>query len=217
MPHRSFSRAFIFTGGRLWPQATAAIRPDDYLIGADGGAAFLVAHGITPHLALGDFDSVDGAAMNAIAAAALELRAFDPLDKDWTDTELAYNEAAGRGFGRIVIAGALGTRFDHSLGNVQLLATAAEQGRELTLLDEHNEIRLCADRMQVVRDDRFPYLSLLPLDGTVTGVTLNGFRYPLLDATLRVGQSLGISNALEADTGTIAVAGGRLLVIRSRD
>jgi thiamine pyrophosphokinase len=51
----------------------------------------------------------------------------------------------------------------------------------------------------------------------VMGVTLEGFRYPLNDATLKLGWSLGISNVLEATSGTISVTAGMLLIIRSRD
>ena len=44
------------------------------------------------------------------------------------------------------------------------------------------------------------------------GINLTGFRYPLHDATLRIGESLGISNVLEAEKGIIRVARGRFAV-----
>ncbi|WP_326998779.1 hypothetical protein [Cohnella kolymensis] len=46
---------------------------------------------------------------------------------------------------------------------------------------------------------------------------MEGFRYPLREATLKLGWSLGISNVLEAPVGSISVTSGMLLVIRSRD
>ncbi len=210
-------RAFIFAGGRLGSWALDRTAPGDFLIGADRGAEFLVRHGLKPDLALGDFDSVNEDEMRQIAHEAGQLLACDAFDKDWTDTELALREALKRGFKRIFAAGALGTRFDHGLGNVHLLRQAHERGATLTLVDEHNEIRLCSDRLLLEADDRFPYVSLLPLTMEVSGVTLRGFRYPLRDATLKLGWSLGISNVLEAESGTIEISGGLLLVIRSRD
>jgi len=213
----ALSRAFIFTGGRLGPWALERLSPGDYLIGADRGADFLLRQGHRPDLALGDFDSVPGDRMREIASASKEFLSCDAVDKDWTDTELAVREAISRGFRDIAVAGALGTRFDHGLANVHLLRQALEKGAALTLLDEHNEIRLCSDELRLSADDRFPYVSLLPLTPEATGITLEGFRYPLEDATLRLGWSLGVSNVLEADRGRVSLRSGLLLVIRSRD
>jgi len=60
-------------------------------------------------------------------------------------------------------------------------------------------------------------VSLLPLTPVVTGITLEGFRYPLTNARLEIGQSLGISNVLEASEGAVTVGDGMLLVMFSRD
>lgn len=217
MLHTHHTRALIFTGGTLGEWAISNVTPDDFLIGADRGAQFLISSGYVPHLALGDFDSVSSAEKLHIADTALELLAFDSYDKDWTDTELAFREAVKRGFRHIVILGALGTRFDHSLGNVHLLRQAQEQGCELVLIDPNNEIRLCTDKLRLEANSRYPYVSLLPLSAETAGVTLEGFRYPLNHATLKLGWSLGISNVLEAPVGTISLTSGMLLVIQSRD
>ena len=217
MSDHPFARAIIFTGGTLGQWAFDRLSADDYLIGADRGADFMIHNGYIPHLALGDFDSVSPEQMRHIASTAKELLTCDAVDKDWTDTELALREAISRGYKEILIMGALGTRFDHSLGNVHLLRQAQDQGCNLTLVDENNEIRLCTDRLQLEANSRFPYTSLLPLSLEVTGVTLKGFRYPLHDATLKLGWSLGISNVLDAPIGTITIRDGMLLVIRSRD
>ncbi|MDI4645685.1 thiamine diphosphokinase [Cohnella hashimotonis] len=213
----SSRRAVIYTGGSLGPWSLALAQPDDYLIGADKGAFYLIQNGITPHLALGDFDSVDADALATIRAEAEETAEYDAVDKDWSDTELALREALARGYRDIVIAGGLGSRFDHSLANVQLLAVAVEAGAAAVLVDDHNEIRLLTEGARLTADDRYPYVSLLPLTSEVTGVTLTGFAYPLQEATLRQGMSLGVSNLLLADAGFISLRSGSLLVIRSRD
>jgi thiamine pyrophosphokinase len=217
MPEQLYSRAIIFTGGNLGPWSLTYVSIDDYIIGADRGADYLIRNGYIPHLALGDFDSVTPAQMQLIEKSSKELLTCDAIDKDWTDTELAFREALSRGYHNIVILGALGTRFDHGLGNVHLLRQAHEQGVSLTIIDENNEIRLCADTIRLEANSCFPYVSLLPLTMEVMGVTLEGFRYPLNDATLKLGWSLGISNVLEATSGTISVTAGMLLIIRSRD
>lgn len=217
MQEQLFKRALIFTGGNLGAWSLAHVSIDDYLIGADRGAEFLIRNGYTPDLALGDFDSVTPNQMQLIENSSKELLTCDAIDKDWTDTELALREAISRGYQHIIILGALGTRFDHGLGNVHLLRQAHEQGAFLSFIDEHNEIRLCTDTIRLEANSHFPYVSLLPLTMEVTGVTLVGFRYPLENAILELGWSIGISNILEAEFGEIRVADGMLLIIRSRD
>lgn len=210
-------RAVIFTGGNLGAWALRDIRPGDCLIGADSGADFLVRSGYAPDLAIGDFDSVGPDELLRIRNAAQETIAVDPVDKDWTDTELALREAVARGHRDIRILGGLGSRFDHSLANVHLLRQAWDERCRAVLADAHNEIRLCGGECRLEADPRYPYVSLLPLTPVVQGVTLRGFRYPLNEATLTLGWSVGVSNVLDEPEGSITLAEGLLLVIRSRD
>jgi len=110
----------------------------------------------------------------------------------------------------------LGTRFDHSLSNIHLLRKALEAGIPCRIIDERNIIML-TDSGLTVQANGFPYVSLLPLSLDVTGITLTSFRYPLEEASLRIGQSLGISNELTGSEGHIRIRTGLLLVIQSRD
>ncbi len=215
-PH---TRALIVSGGRLGEWAAAYLQHYDCIIGADRGAEFVASSGLRMKLAVGDFDSVTSEQLDLIRNYSDELLSFDAVDKDWTDTELAFREAVNRGFIDIDMIGALGTRFDHTLANVHLLQQAQELGCSLRLIDEHNEIRLCTNKsiIRIAEDSRYENVSLLPLSETVTGITLEGFRYPLHNATIQLGQSIGVSNVLNAATGTITISGGLMLVIRSRD
>ncbi|WEK56323.1 MAG: thiamine diphosphokinase [Candidatus Cohnella colombiensis] len=213
----AFNRAVIVTGGNVGGWIVPLLKQSDYLIGADRGALFLVKHSRPPHLALGDFDSVSSDELNLIQQQAGELHQVDSIDKDWSDTELALREAIKRNYQNIVIMGGLGTRFDHSLANVHLLVQANEQQSNVKLVDEHNEIQLCTSELNIDADSSYPYVSLLPLSPEVTGVTLEGFRYPLHQATLKLGWSLGVSNVLVEPYGSIHIQSGQLLVIRSRD
>lgn len=211
-------RAIIFTGGRLGDWAVQQIQAEDILIGADRGALFLVKRGLRPHLSLGDFDSVSVEEKEQIQAHSAEMIDCDPVMKDWTDTEMAYRKAVELGATELVILGALGTRFDHSLANVHLLHAASDEGISCRVEDEFNRVELAIGGSPVhVRADRFTFVSLLPLSPTVSGIDLMGFQYPLQDATLRLGESLGISNRLVGEEGTVQVREGRLLIISSRD
>ncbi|WP_188993699.1 thiamine diphosphokinase [Paenibacillus nasutitermitis] len=212
----TINRILIFSGGALGSWALDEIRQDDYIIGADAGALFLVNHGTRPHLSLGDFDSVTPEQLMQIQANSGETLPCDPIDKNFTDTELAWNLALSKQPSKIILFGALGTRFDHSLANVHLLRSALQLQIDAVIMDNHNRISLITD-WKTIEDRQFTYVSLLPLSETVTGITLTGFQYPLNEATLTIGQSLGISNVMEASQAVIRIREGMLLVIESRD
>lgn len=211
-------RAVIFTGGRLSDWMIEDLNDEDLVIGADSGALFLLRHGVRRFVALGDFDSVSAEDAEAIRRQTASVRDFDPVMKDWTDTELAFLHAVSSGAQEIVVYGGLGTRFDHSLANVHLLHRAAELGIRCRVEDEYNRVQLVSSgETAEIWKGRFTYVSLLPLTSAVEGITLEGFQYGLRNATLRVGESRGISNQLLGSSGKVTVAKGRLLVICSRD
>lgn len=209
-------RIVICTGGQLGAWALAHIKAGDKLIGADNGALFLISHGLHPDIAIGDFDSVSEEELLLIRASSGQTIECDPIDKNYTDTEMAMQLALDMKPRELVLLGALGTRFDHSLANVHLLVLAAKQHVRATIIDDHNKISLVTDQI-VIEQQGYPNVSLLPLSMRVEGITLTGFQYPLTDAGLTIGQSLGISNVLHSHTGKIELREGLLLIIQSRD
>lgn len=212
----SVARILIFAGGHLEEWTLGEIAPGDYVIGADRGAYFLVRHGIRPHLSLGDFDSVHPDELEAVRSGSESFEACDPIDKNDTDTELAFAHALRMKPREMILFGGLGSRFDHSLANVHLLYKALAQGVLCKIIDSHNQIML-TDRDLTLQKGRYANVSLLPLSKRVTGITLEGFAYPLQKATLQIGDSLGISNILLQTTGSIRIDSGLLLVIQSND
>jgi len=213
---RGEKRILLFTGGNLGPWALQEIRTGDTLVGVDRGAFFLLQHGIKPDLAMGDFDSVSEEELQSIRTQVNDLQTVDPVWKDWTDTEMAFHWALEQSPAEIILLGALGTRFDHSFANVQLLVRALRASVSCRIVDERNELTML-DRTGHVSKSSFTHVSLLPFSPEVTGITLTGFQYPLEQATLRWGESLGISNVLVEETGMIEMKSGYLLVIKSKD
>ncbi len=209
-------RILIFTGGDLGPWAIAEIQATDFLVGVDRGAVYLIQHNLQPDYVLGDFDSVTATELTQIRQSCPALAQYDPIAKDHTDTELAYTWAIEQRPQEIIILGGLGSRFDHTLANVHLLLQALQAGIASRIIGEHNEIFLTDGNVSVTKG-RYTYISVLPLTPTVTGITLSGFQYPLQQATLGLGSSLGISNVLSGEAGTIQVETGQLLIIKSID
>lgn len=215
-------KVLIITGGTVDAEArqSALAFAPDLTIAADKGIENALRAGIPFDRILGDFDSIDPQALDQARGQHLPETVF-PTHKDYTDTELALFAAmqeAGTG-GQILILGGTGTRLDHTLANLFLLKQPADQGIDCLIQDGHDQIRLLKGpaRLTLAKDPAWPFVSLLPVFGSAQDVTLEGFQYPLQDGVLEPGVSLGISNELDAEEGSVSLKAGYLLVLRTRD
>ncbi len=214
--------SLIITGGHIdLPFAEKIYKSTvwDQVIAADAGLRFCLEEGIVPDLMIGDFDTAGSAEdLCAFLGRFPERIKTFPAVKDETDTELALECALDAGADEITILGGTGSRLDHVLGNVHILARALDAGADCCLVDPHNRIRMIREGLTLRRDEQFgQYVSLIPFDGTVEGLTLTGFAYETGDLTLGIGTSRGISNEIRDDEARIEFSGGTLLVIESAD
>lgn len=176
---------------------------------ADGGRNSALAAGFHPDWYVGDGDS--GGSPEGLPAVVL------PEEKDTTDLESAVHYALSQGYETLLICGATGGRMDHHLANCFLLEQIAEAGANALLIDGVNEISYLAPGHYTVKNDPpCRYLGLIPLDRTVTGVTLRGVKYPLTDASLRRCEALTVSNEiLPNQDADITIGSGAMLMVRS--
>ena len=190
----------------------------DRILAADSGMNALYAAAVTPDIIIGDFDSADEKILAFFQQNnAIDFCTLNP-EKDDTDTEFAIRESIRRGADSITIIGGTGTRLDHVLGNISLLGIGLEEGVRMELLDAHNRICMIDHSVTLKKKEQYGnYLSLIPYNGKVTGVTLKGLKYPLHDYTMGGFNSLGISNEIVDDEASIELTSGQLLVIESRD
>ena len=204
-------RAVIFAnGGFSHPDP---LLPGDFVIAADGGARYCLELGITPHLVVGDFDSLDPASMQALEQAGVELARY-PERKDFTDLELALQHASQRGADEILILAALGGRWDQTLANLLLPASQALCCARITLVDGAQEIHLLRGGEQLeLQGDPGDTVSLIPLKGDAVGVATGGLEYPLAGETLFFGSTRGVSNVLLAEPAWVSLQGGLLLCV----
>jgi len=203
-------RRCVIVGGAAigdYGRVRAALRQDDYLIYCDSGLRHLEALGMPPALVVGDFDS------HADPRLPVETIVL-PREKDDTDTFFAAREALRRGFTEILLLGAAGQRLDHTLGNVAALLWLQKNGAHALLLDDYAEMEIVGGEPASV-GSRFPYFSLLAVDGPASGICVEGAKFPLRDASLSFATSLGVSNEpLPGQTARITVGCGRLLLLR---
>jgi thiamine pyrophosphokinase len=207
---------FIVTGGRIGDvrfltSRLSAAGPDD-VVCADGGANHLYDAGLVPGVIIGDMDSVEPDKLLHFEREGCRLIRHSHR-KDKTDTQLALEYVLEKNPDKIAIIGAGGGRIDHALANISLLVMGAEKKIDVTLIDEWCEVFLVSDQ-RVINGEPGQTVSFLPLSSQVSGISLNGFEYPLTDGAMELGRPYGISNILVSEQGSVSVKGGYLLGIR---
>lgn len=204
--------------------AMALIRGAATIMAADSGVDYLLAKGIVPSVLVGDFDSCDPDSVLFCERSGSKVVTLN-RDKDQTDTEAVLDEVLEQGFDQAVIIGALGGgRFEHSLANVFLLEPFLGRGMDVVLLSGNTTV--CSvghpdrvgDYPPTIEERAFygeagDWVSLLPISREVTGVTTTSLRFPLTDATLRRGSTLGVSNEMLTEEARVRVDSGFLVVI----
>lgn len=191
----------------------------DLLIGADGGARWLVEEaGRAPDLVVGDLDSASPELVARLEAAGTRIERH-PVEKAASDAELAVEAALAAGADEVVVLGAFGgRRLDHGLANVLLLADPQLAGRGVRLVHGGTRVRvLHAGERAGLDGQPGDLVTLLPVGGGVEGVVTDGLRYPLDGEPLRIGRSRGLSNVVERAPASVAVGRGTLLVVESRE
>lgn len=214
--------ALIVTGGRLDDEFILNFIKEntcDLTIAADSGMEFFYRNGLVPDEIVGDFDSVRAEVLAYFRQNNPDIRIlkFQP-EKDETDTELALRTAIEKGYKKIWLLGATGTRLDHVWGNIHLLGMAMERGCECVMVDSYNRIRMLNHGVRIRKTEQYgDYVSLFPFTPTVTGLTLNGFKYPLQKYELQCYHSLGVSNEIAEEEAEISFDTGVLLMVESKD
>ncbi len=188
-------------------------------IAADRGLEFCSQNGILPDWAVGDFDSVSAEVLEEFEQKNLKWKRLKP-EKDDSDTQSAVNLAIELGSRNIEILGGTGSRVDHILANLGLLAYGSSREISISLVDDHNRISLVhSPGTALCREKQFGrYVSFFPLGGDVENLTLRGFKYPLNRYHLTVFDSgLTVSNEIVDEEAFVEMTGGLLLMIMSRD
>lgn len=206
----------IFANGDLQnPQAIKRMAAQaGTIIAADGGLAHIQALGLTPHMLIGDLDSVSTEQVRWAEEQGAEVRRF-PMEKDETDLELALIAAAETHPRRILIVAALGGRLDQTLSNIFLLNLPVLANLDVRIDDGQQEVILVRESTELVGKPG-DLVSLLPLSPIVRGITTSGLEYPLDDESMIFYHSRGVSNRMTGSTARVEFQSGILICIHER-
>lgn len=200
----------IFAGGPENGMPCLPVPAGAEILCADSGLRLCERLGLKPDLVLGDFDSL-GKVPEGIPHMTV------PVEKDDTDTLLAARTALERGCTDIRIYGAFGGRLDHTLANIQTLEFLLHHGAEGALISSENYafLQKAGTKRHYPQIAGFSF-SVFAWSERCTGVTLEGTYYSLENGTLTRDFPLGVSNHITAETASVRVKTGTLLIVGSR-
>jgi thiamine pyrophosphokinase len=184
----------------------------DLVVAADGGARYALEAGVIPDLVVGDMDSLGEALTREVEerGALLEIH---PGRKDKMDGHLAVLAVRDRGATAVDLLCAAGGRFSALFAVPHILLASERAGLRATMVAGWGQAFVLEAGSRTVAGEPGDSVSVFPFTGPATGVTLEGFGYPLEDARLEIGDTLGFHNELIDRAGRVSVERGALLVI----
>ncbi|MGN0732632.1 MAG: thiamine diphosphokinase [Emergencia sp.] len=196
-----------------------SLNPDDFdaVICADAGLLIAEKLGISPTHLIGDYDSMDIPQKSGCDSSVFDGLIRLPMEKDMTDTEAALELAVSEGFDDLTVLGGLGGRFDHTMGNIGMLARFTPLTSSICLLDGQNRVSMLEPGAMTVHKGPYKYLGLIAYGGLCRGVSASGVKYPLNHFQLPNNTSLGVSNEILGEYAEISLEEGQLLVIQTMD
>ena len=143
------------------PEIKGLLAGADLIIAADGGATHLKQADISPHVIIGDMDSILPDTRQYFEKNLTPIITH-PSRKNQTDTELCIEFAVKKGATGITLLGVTGHRLDHTLANIFLLRKLCDLGVESRIIDANNEIYLVTDHLKL-KGKKGDLLSVLPI------------------------------------------------------
>jgi len=200
----------ILLGGDLTPTPAVTRKvAGSRVIAADAGMKHAASLELVPELWVGDFDSEPEGLPDHLKSVT---RQGFPREKDKTDGELAANIAIARGATSLLLVGAFGgERSDHEFLHLSLAIRLSEAGVPVMLTSgmqegfplPHGEMAF-----DYPQDTLFSIISFTDL----TGLSVQGAKWPLDAVEVRFGSSLTISNETRGRL-TVSLGGGRAMLI----
>lgn len=214
-------KVLIVTGGNIeekFGRKFLAENQYSLIIAVDGGMEFLDGINVMPDYIVGDFDTLSENILKKYENSRAKIIRLNPV-KDSTDTEEAVELACRNGAAEVDILGGLGSRMDHTIGNLFLLEKMLKKSVRGTIYSHNAQITII-DKTTVIKNTyRYKYISFLQFDGPARGVTLKDFKYNVenFDFDTEKTFRLGISNEFVSDSGQVEIKDGKLLVIMTND
>jgi thiamine pyrophosphokinase len=162
-----------FPSGR---QPMGLLQGAERIICCDGAADKLIAYGLSPHVIIGDLDSLSPEAREHYASILIHSGG-----QDTNDLTKAVNYCIESGYPSLTILGATGLREDHTLGNISLMLEYFPD-IEVQIISDYGSFFLVqsGEKVQCHTGEK---ISIFSVDNRVR-VSGSGLKYPLNDLQL---------------------------------
>ena len=211
-------RAAIFLNGA--PDSADLLRRvagrADLIVAADGGARYALQAGVVPELVVGDMDSLGEDLAREVERRGASLERH-PVRKDKMDGQLAVLAAKEWGATAADLLCAVGGRLGALFAVPHILLAAERIGLRSTVVADRGRFFVIEAGSRTVQGDPQDSVSIFPLSGPAAGVTLEGMEYPLENAGLEPGDTLGFHNELIGDEARVSGGEGALLVVQETE
>lgn len=207
--------ACIFVGGDSpHPFVAPVAQRCNLVVAADSGWVNAQSVGITPHILVGDFDSISAAELEAAKASTAQLIEY-PSEKDFTDAELAIEQVLHSSSTSLLFISGGGDRLDHILSLTHALADIRLHTTKVCAIVGDTRIDFVTSDQPLTTTGEFGQIvSVLPIGGDVSGVTSTGLRWALHNDILSATSSRGVSNVITEAQFSVSVSTGTLLVMQ---
>ena len=172
-------RKVVILANGLFPKAQQGLdllKSADQLICCDGAADKLIASGMSPHVIVGDMDSVSDEVKELYASIIIHSD-----DQESNDLTKAVHYCIEKGYPSVFILGATGLREDHTLGNISLMMEYYPR-IEVQIISDYGIFLLVSSGEQV-QSFIGEKISFFSIDNRVC-VSSTGLLYPLKDLRL---------------------------------
>ncbi|CAN5761211.1 thiamine diphosphokinase [soil metagenome] len=188
----------------------------DLVVAADGGARYALEAGVVPDLVVGDMDSLGEGLAREVESRGASLERH-PVRKDKMDGHLAVLAARERGATAADLLCAVGGRLGALFAVTHILLAAERIGLHSTVVADRGRMFVVEAGSRKVEGASQDSISIFPLSGPAADVTLEGMEYPLENATLEPGDTLGFHNELIGNEARVSVGNGALLVVQETE
>ena len=198
------SICYIF-GSALGEPDSFTPKNNDLVIAADAGYLKLKKLGITPDLAVGDFDSLGEIPTDTEVVK-------HPVKKDDTDTLLAIKIGLEKGFKEFHFYGCTGNRLDHTLGALQNLSFLAERGCRGYLFGEDFIATAIKDDSLEFGEERKGNISVFAATSECE-VSIDGLLYTTENEKITYDFPIGVSNEFIGKKAKITAHKGTAIIM----
>lgn len=202
----SHKRAVLFLNGEIkdFSKIKKIINNNDLLIGVDGGTKHILKLGLKPDFIIGDLDSYTP------KNKSIPVIKY-PIDKDFTDSELAIKFVIEKKYDEIIIFAFAGDRLDHMISNLLVFASLPAN---IMIYTDNQEFYFVKNKLEIT-GQKNDLISLIPLFSDCQNVTTSNLKFPLNDETMAIKEGRGISNVMLSTKATVSLKSGTLLLIKT--